>query len=249
MKINRSIDRSIKVLELVSQSARGLTLVEIQKLLEIPKSSAFDILQTLLAANMIMPNHFDSKRYVIGIKSFIIGNAYESDFIKVSRPFIKKLAQELGKTVFLGVEKEGKVTYIDKYEPKNTIITTAILGTRNPVYCTALGKAILSTYSKEEVIKILKNLKMDPLTKFTITDILKYIEDLKMVKERGYSIDNREMEERMLCVAAPIYDASGNVVGAISASGLYDSNENIDVHGKKVKTIARLISKALGYVN
>ena len=247
MKINRSIDRSIKVLELLSQSSKGLTLVEIQKILDIPKSSAFDILQTLLSANMIMPNHFDSKRYVIGIKSFIIGNAYESDFIKVSRPHIKKLAQELGKTVFLGVEKDGKVIYIDKYEPKSTIITTAVLGTRNPVYCTALGKAIMSTYSKDDVIEILKSSKMSPLTKFTITNISEYIKDLEKVKEKGYSVDNREMEERMLCVAAPIYDATGNIVGAISASGLYDEEENIEINGTKVKETAYLISRDLGY--
>lgn len=247
MKINRTIDRSIKILELISQSSRGLTLAEIQKLLEMPKSSAFDIVQTLLGANMIAPHHFDPKRYVMGIKSFIIGNAYESDLIKVSRPHLKNLAQEIGKTVFLGVENEGKVIYLDKYEPKSTIITTAVLGTRNPVHCTALGKAILSTYPSETVVEILREKGMKVITKFTITDILEYMKELERARERGYAVDNREMEERMLCISSPVYDAIGHVVGAISASGFYEGEEWIEIHGEKVKTTAKLISKDLGY--
>lgn len=247
MKINRSIDRSIKILELISQSPRGLTLAEIQKLLDMPKSSAFDIVQTLLASNMIAPHHFDPKRYVIGIKSFIIGNSYESDLIKVSKPHLKILAEELGKTVFLGVEKDGEVIYLDKYEPKSTIITTAVLGTRNPAHCTALGKSILSTYSNEKVLEILKQKGMPAVTKYTITDVLEYLKELEKVRERGYSVDNREMEERMLCIASPIFDSTGHVVGAISASGFYDGESDVEKHGEKVRMTAKMISRDIGY--
>ncbi len=76
MKINRTVDRTISILELISNNPDGLTLNEISEALQIPTSSTFDILQTLLINDMIHKIQPYSKRYILGTKTFMIGSRY-----------------------------------------------------------------------------------------------------------------------------------------------------------------------------
>lgn len=246
MKVNRSVKRSIEILTIISQSKDGLTLADVQKFLEIPKSSAFDLVQTLLATNMIMPSNNDEKKYVIGINSFLIGSAYESDLVKIARKHLKVLAEDIGKTIFLGVEKNGEIIYIDKAEPKSAIFTIATLGSTNPIHCTSLGKAIAAEYPRDRVEAILDEKGMPSYTKYTITDKDSYFEELDRVRIKGYSLDDRELEEQMLCIGSPIFDSRNKVIAAISASGFFNGHDIVPEHGKKVRETALEISRALG---
>ena len=246
MKINRSVKRCIDILTLISQSKNGLTLAEIQNFLELPKSSAFDLVQTLLATNMIMPSNQDEKKYVIGLNSFLIGSSYESDLITIAKKHLKSLAEDLGKTVFLGIEKNGEVVYLDKAEPKSAIFTIATLGSTNPIHCTSLGKAIASQYSQEEVERILDERGMKTFTPYTITEKKAFLEDLEGVRVRGYSVDDRELEEQMLCIGSPVFDSKNKVIAAISASGIFTGHDLVPEQGKKIRETALEISRALG---
>ncbi len=246
MKINRSVKRCIDILTIISQSKDGLTLADIQKFLELPKSSAFDLVQTLLATNMIMSSNYDEKKYVIGLNSFLIGTSYESDLVALAKKHLKSLAEELGKTVFLGVEKDGEVVYIDKAEPKSAIFTIATLGSTNPIHCTSLGKAIAAEYPREKVEKILDEKGMKAFTSYTLTDKKAYLEDLERVRIKGYSVDDRELEEQMLCIGAPIFDSKNKVIAAISASGIFAGHDLIPEQGKRIRETALEISRALG---
>ncbi|OOB78687.1 MAG: hypothetical protein ATN33_04845 [Epulopiscium sp. Nele67-Bin001] len=78
MKINRTVDRTIAMLEIISNHPNGLTLNEISDAMQIPISSAFDILHTLIDNDMIQKLHPKSKIYVLGVKSFMIGSKYVS---------------------------------------------------------------------------------------------------------------------------------------------------------------------------
>lgn len=246
MKINRSVKRCIDILTIISQSKDGLTLAEIQKFLELPKSSAFDLVQTLLATNMIMSSNYDEKKYVIGLNSFLIGASYESDLVTIAKKHLKNLAEELGKTVFLGVEKDGEVVYIDKAEPKSAIFTIATLGSTNPIHCTSLGKAIAAEYSREKVEEILERKGMESFTPYTITDREEFFGELDTVKSRGYSVDDRELEEQMLCIGAPIFDSKNKVIAAISASGIFAGHDLVPEQGRRIRETALEISRALG---
>ncbi len=246
MKINRSVKRSIDILNIISQSKTGLTLAQIQKELELPKSSTFDLVQTLLATNMITTSSQDEKLYIIGVNSFLIGASYESDLIKVSKKYLKRLADELGKTIFLGIEKDGEVVYIDKAEPQSAIFTIATLGSTNPIHCTSLGKAIVSQYSDEKIKKIIEAKGMAKFTNYTLTNEGDFFKDIELTRERRYAIDNRELEEQMLCIGSPIFNSQNKVVAAISASGIFVGYDDVDSQGKKIKETALEISRALG---
>ncbi len=250
MKINRTTQRTIRILDLISKNPNGLSLTEISKALEIPKTSAYDIVNTLLHMNVITELDHELKKFGIGLKAFEIGSAYiqNTELVKIVERPLKELADRLHRTVFLGVESGGEITYLNKYEPNIAIITTANLGSKNPVYCTGLGKSILAGYSAERLNEILDNIELVPKTMYTITTKEELLLELEKIRHRGYALDNRELEENMFCIAAPIFNHKNEVVAAISSAGIYDEKIDVSKYGEIVSKTALGISKKLGYM-
>ena len=92
------------------------------------------------------------QRYTIGLTAYRVGINYTNnlDFIGTSDPVLKAFAKEVGKTVFFGVRSDDSIVTSMGFEPENPIITTATVGTKNPLYCTSLGKAIMANMEQEE---------------------------------------------------------------------------------------------------
>lgn len=249
MKINRTVHRAIEILELLSAHSDGLSTSEIAEIMEIPKTSVFDIIQTLLHLQVIELKDEKLKRYKIGVKAFEIGSKYTKDIemLNSADQYLKDLSHRLNKTVFIAVENNLEVVYLKKYEPEKAIITTAGIGSKNPMYCTSLGKAILSAYPDEVLKEKVSKLKLVKHTDHTITSKDKLMKDLEEVRRRGYSIDNRELEDHMFCMGAPLRNYENKVVGAISITGLYREDEVIDYQGELVKETALKVSRKLGF--
>ena len=170
------------------------------------------------------------------------------DFISAIEPELKAFSGEVGKTVFFGVRSDHEVVYICKFEPENPIITTATVGTKNPIYCTSLGKAILA-YTDEELRKqVISRVKFERKTARTIVSRLELNQNLEEIRRLGYAVDDREMEEHMKCVGAPVFASDGSVLGAISVSSLYKPEENYTVLGQAVAKKAAEVSKLLGFL-
>ena len=247
MKNNRTVERTVAILDLLSKHPQGLSLSEIKDHLDIPKTSAYDIIVTLQNNQMVEILDERLKIYGIGIKTFTIGNRYTAnlDVIKVAKPFIEELGKNLKKTIFLGVMTGMKIVYIDKYSPKDEILTTCAIGSENGLHCTSLGKAILAYVPNYEEIK--KHLKLYKKTENTIDNFEDLDKELAATRARGYSIDNREHREHMFCSGAPIFDHNGRVIAAISNTGLYDKNKDYQPEFEMVKQAAENISSKLGY--
>ena len=227
MKLNRTTLRTVDILKMVSKKPDGITLDEICEKLELPKTSAYDIITTLAHTGMVHVVKGQKQRYTIGLTAYRVGINYTNnlDFIGTIDPVLKAFAKEMGKTVFFGVRSDDSIVYICKFEPENPIITTATVGTKNPLYCTSLGKAIMANMEQEE---------RDALA--------------DRVKEIGYAFDARELEEHMECVGAPVFGSDGNVIGAISMSSLYKPTEDYDALGRLVSEKAKLLSRLLGFL-
>ena len=250
MVMNRTIDRGFKILELLKESEKGLTLKEISEKMNIPKTSTFDIVQSLLAIGIIERPDEDIKRYTIGIKLFALGSSYMSrkSIYNVGNRYIKSLAEKLNKTTFIGVENNAKVIYIQKYEPKVTIKTSCVVGSSAEIYSTSLGKSILAFSSERKRQDIISKIEFKKLQKNTITDVKTLMEDLEKTKQRGYSIDNQENEDGIFCIGAPIFNQDGKVIASLSASGIYKESTDIAFESREVKNTAMLISRELGYI-
>ena len=250
MKLNRTTQRTIEILKLVSKDPEGITLDDICQHLELPKTSAYDIVTTLVAMGMVNVAKGQKQTYTIGLTAYRIGINYTNnlDFIGTIEPKLKAFAKDVGKTVFFGVRSDHEVVYICKFEPENPIITTATVGTKNPMYCTSLGKAILAYMDEETKAQVISRIKFRKKTERTIMSSEELEKELKAVKERGYALDAREMEEHMECVGAPVFGSDGNVMGAISLSNLYKPTEDYQVLGRIVHKKAAEVSKLLGFL-
>lgn len=250
MKLNRTTLRSVEILKLVSKRPDGITLDEICAALDMPKTSAYDIVVTLAETGMIHVAKGQKQVYTIGLTAYRIGISYTNhmDVLATLEPELKAFAREIGKTVFYGVLAGHEVVYLCKSEPENPIITTATVGSKNPVYCTSLGKAILAYVEEDTRQEIMDRISFCKKTPRTILSKEALLKELETVREKGYALDAREVEDHMECVGAPIFDQEGQVLGAISASSLYKPQEDYEKLGQAVKEKAAALSKVLGYV-
>lgn len=241
--MNKSTLKTLEILEIISNFEEGLTISEISKELEIPRSSVDDIVKALVKKNYLYS--FEEKKYVLGNKILEIALTMKGkrEIVDIANPFLKELSKKYNDTVFLSLKDGDYVLYLAKIESTRNIKITAVLGSRKSLYYTGLGKAILSTYTNEELEEYIRRTKFVSRTKHTITTPEKLKKDLQEAKIRGFAKDYREGDEDISCVAAPIFQ-EGNVIGAISLAGLYNriSEEELNKRGEEIKEIAKKIS-------
>ncbi|MBP2628502.1 MAG: hypothetical protein H6Q68_3213 [Firmicutes bacterium] len=252
MKLNKSASRSMDILNLLARSKKPLTQLEVSQILDLPKSSTYELLYTLLEKGMLEFDNEDLKTFKLSLKLFEIGMTVleNTDLPRIARPILEDLSLKIGETVFLAVENMGEIVYLDRIEIHSSITTSAGLGNRRPMYCTGLGKALLATYPAKRVKEIFD--MVDPKTIFTKNTIHEYadfIADLQQIRKRGYAIDNREMEDEIFCVAAPVYGRTDTAVGAISIATIYfkADKKKTEMLGKAIMDSALAISKRLGF--
>lgn len=248
-KLNSSIDKTLSLLEAISQNPRGLSLADVVKSVGIPKTTAFRILEILTAREYVTWNP-DNEKYYIGIKALEIGMSglVGQDIVDVSIPYLHELSATVGETSFLAVYNSGDVVYLYKAEGNRSIQTTARLGSRRSAYCTALGKVILANLPTEETDRIFEK-KLAKFTEKTVTDRLKLYEEFASIRSKGYAVDDEGVEYGLYCLAVPIYNFTGGVIAAISVSGpikrISDDRERIVT---ELKAVGSVISRRLGYV-
>lgn len=250
MKLNRTLLRSIEILDLLSKNKDGYTLGEIVDALHAPKSSVFDIIKTLVHTNMVEEDVTSGKvRYKVGLHSFLIGSTYVNgvDIVNTAKKYLVPLADKMRATTFMAILDDYMVTYLYKYESPESIITTANIGSKRGVHSAALGKVMLAFSSDDVVNETIQNTKFEKYTEFTITSIERYLEELKIVREKGYAKSDREDTLHQIAAAAPIFDHNGRVIAAISCVGLYEEHIDLDEIGDIVKKEANKISYELGY--
>ena len=246
----KSVRRAIKILE-AFESDRGMSVTKISKILNLPKSSVHEILSTLVTEG-ILEKDFDSSTYHLGIKLFELGNRARSnlEIRKVATPHLKELNARFDETVHLTVLDNQEVLYIECFESTKRLRTYSVIGVRAPLYCTAVGKAILAFLPLDEIDEIIKVKGLEKFTENTITDRNVLLQELEKIVLAGYAVDNMEHEDGVRCVGAPIRNYSGKVFASISVSGPSQrvTLENIPEIAELVIATASDISRKLGFI-
>jgi DNA-binding IclR family transcriptional regulator len=185
------------------------------------------------------------------LKAFEIGSAYlkRIDIVQAAKPYLEALAKLVDDTVFMVVENEGQVVYLYKIIGSSTIVRTCDLGSRNHMYCTGVGKALLAAYSGDRVARIVKRHPMRRLLKNTLTNLGDLLEELRKTRERGYALDDRENREDTFCVAAPLYSVGKEPIAAISVATFYFKVDGryFDLLTREVPKTALEISRKMGF--
>lgn len=245
MKINRTVDRAIAMLDLISNHTEGMSLNELCEVMEIPKSSCFDILHTLISNDMVEPVGREGKIYRIGVRSFVIGNQYMDNrrVMEIARDKIEVLGNKYGKSVFLAEDSLGHVVYVYKYQPKDiSVIASCTVGTKNQYYNTALGKCMLAF--KENFVELIEEFHEKGL----IYNREKLISQVVEIRKNKYVYSDQEHQKQLFCVAAPIFDHRGQVSSVVSISGVYLGIKECKQETEDLKKMAEDISRQLGYV-
>ena len=171
------------------------------------------------------------------------------DLVKIAKPSMESLSQLSGETVHLAIMDDIEILYIGKVDSSQSIRMYSSIGTRNPIYSTAMGKAILAFMSKPEQLELIKQIHFVARTANTITNPSLLIASLDEIHSLGYAFDDIENEEGVRCVAAPIFDFTSKVIGAISISGpAYRLDiERLTGLSTNVRNSAMEISRLSGY--
>jgi len=242
---HRSTSRILDILEMLASAANGYTLTEIARQIDAPKSSIFPILHTMLERHYISLDS-NSGRYSIGVSTFAVGNTYMNTKSLLSHltSGMNELVNVCNETCSMGVLDGANVLYVSKIDSPQSLRLVTHVGKLIPANCTALGKALLSRKTYDELKEIFPG-KMSACTKNSITNLDRLYEDIEKVEENGYAYENQEFAEQILCVAMPI-SRNGSIVAAISVSipaFRYDEKklETVKTELKKVKLRAELI--------
>lgn len=244
MKINRTVERAVNMLDLISNHPEGLSLNELSEMMEIPKSSCFDILHTLVSSDMVEPIGREGKIYRVGVRTFVIGNQYMENrqVLELARQKMEVLGNKYGKSVFLAEDSLDHVVYVYKYQPKDiSVVASCTIGTQNQYYNTALGKCMLAF--KDNFVELIEGFYEDKL----IMNREKLISQIVEVRKNKYVYSDQEHQKQLFCIAAPIFDHRGDVSSAISISGVYLGLHECQSETEDLKRIAEEISRQLGY--
>lgn len=213
----RGTERTIQIVEGLKE-LDGARVTELADHLGLSKGTVHDYLSTLREHNYVVK---EGEEYQVGLGFFEIGE-YARDRIQIyhaAKPEVKELAEETGELANLLYEEHGLGVYLYRARGENAVTLDTHTGKRRYLHNTALGKAILAHLPREEVDRIIDQHGTPQATEYTITDREELYTELDRIQDRGYAFCNQERVEGLHCVAAPLQDRDGTVLGAISIAG------------------------------
>jgi DNA-binding IclR family transcriptional regulator len=245
----QSLDRAVQVLDLLAESEGPLSLADVCERMDLHKSTAHRALMVLERTGLI--ERTQENRFRLGLKLYELGSraVEQIDLRARVHPWFRKLSAQVGETVHLGVLQKTSVVYLDKVEPNNRRVwLDSRIGASNPVYCTAMGKAILAFLPAEEAAAIIARIRFVRYTPRTLCTAEALQRSLDRVRRRGYAIDDEEVECGVRCIGAPIMNESGRPVAAVSVSGPSSRITQQSVPGiaERLLHCCREISASLG---
>ncbi|TDE13597.1 IclR family transcriptional regulator [Jiangella asiatica] len=200
--LNRSVERVVSMLNELQETAVPMSLVEIHRAIDMPKATAFRYLWTLQKHRYVERDA--DGLYVLGL-GFVGMQSRDLDVLKErARPWLERLRDEVGETANLGVLDGDAVRYVEVAESQRPVRMVSAPGSRDPIYCTALGKAIAAQLPESRVRELLEHVELKPRTAKTITTVDQFLADLASVRKRGYAVDDGENEDDGRCVAVAI---------------------------------------------
>ena len=214
---HRPTERVLDILELLSNSESGMTLTELSKALEAPKSSIMPLVHTMRSRNFIYMQS-EPLRYFIGVATYTVGISYNNH--QTSLQFIKqemeKISSICDETCQLGIQSRNMILYIAKVESSQPIRLISSVGKQLPLYCTSLGRALLAYKSDDEIRNMFPS-TLKSYTPNTVTNIDAFLKELVATRERGYAMEREETNHLINCIAVSL-NYHNNPIAAISVS-------------------------------
>ena len=214
--MSQSLSRAVRLLAELAEGPRSLD--ELAETVGVHKTTVLRLLRTLEDDRFVYRDA--AYRYHLGAGLFALSSrALEQRPVRAAASrHLAALNRETGHTVHLAAYEGDEVVYIDKYDSRHPVRMYSRIGLRARLHCTAVAKVLLAGLPVRERRAVAETIEYEALTPHTLTTPEELLAELARVAEQGYAVDRGEHETFINCVAAPIRDASGRVVAAVSVS-------------------------------
>jgi IclR family acetate operon transcriptional repressor len=248
----QSVDRALQIVLAVGQADGPVTLGELTALLGIDRSSVHRLAGTLKGRGFLAQDAV-TKSYRLGpvIWQLAAQLRGSSPLLKVARSHVAWLAEATGETAHLAVRDGARVVLIDDQVTDQVVGVSANNGRTEPVHCTALGKALVADLDQASLEAVYDGQVMEGGTARSARSTKELFNHARMIRARGYAVDDEEFRAGVRCFAAPVRDFNGKIVAAIgiSAPAARVPKRVWSERGEQVKAAGGAISRALGFVD
>lgn len=208
--------KASSIISTLVKNKTPLTLTAISKKTGLSRSTTLKILDTLGMIGYVRKDK--NAKYTLGSELIQLANEYvrNLDIYRVCYPYLKQLHNEFDETVHLGILDNRQVIIIYKLETQKPVVCVNSGPSNRPLYCTAMGKAILADFTPDMLEAYLADTVLVPYTSKTITNPGALRENLVQIARQGYAVDDNEIEQDVYCLGVSI--SKWNEPAAISIS-------------------------------
>ena len=216
----QSLGRAFAILEEVARHREGIGLADLSKLVGLHNSTTFHLAKTMVSLGYIRQEK-DSKRYRVGRPLFALAASAldEIEMVNVATPVLEELSRETGESSHFAVRMGDAVVVIARTSGPGAFQLTDRVGVVRPAHCTALGKVILASLSHDQLERFLERVELKPSTEKSIADIPMLLREIAEIRRTGIAFDDGEFNLEVRCVAVPVKDFTGQIIGALGISG------------------------------
>ena len=245
----QSLGRAFSILEEVARHREGIGLAELSKLVGLHNSTTFHLAKTLVTLGY-MRQERDSKRYRVGRPLFALAASAldEIEMVNLATPILEDLSRETGESGHFAVRMGDSVVVIARTSGSGAFQLTDRVGVVRPAHCTALGKIILASLRPDQLKRFLERVDLKPATGKSITDPAVLLREITEIRRSAIAIDDGEYNAEVRCIAVPVYNFTGDVIGALGISGPIwrMSDQVLKSRAKLVQTAATRLSAEFG---
>jgi IclR family acetate operon transcriptional repressor len=242
-----TLGKLMTVLDMVALSDDAMRFTDILARSDQPRGTLHRQLLHLVDEGLLETDR--DGRYFPGIRLLHLASRSwaRNQFRALAEPHLRKLQEQTGETVHLGVLRGAEVIYLDKVEGRQSVRMYSQIGNASPAYCTGVGKAALSTLGDLHLRGILDSIDFRAFTENTHTSAASLLADIVVTRMRGHTFDHEEHERGICCVAAPIRSDDHDVLAGVSVTGpAYRlTNDRLEEYAPLVRATAAAITTDL----
>lgn len=247
---SKSLRKAMHILFHLGQNGPEMRIAEIASGLQMNKTTVYRLLDALEKLDLVQRDP-ENERYRLGLKLYELGTkaARARTLQSEARRYLKEMARVSNEAVSLAVPAERGIVCVERFDSPRTMISVRTpVGAFFPAHCSAAGKAVLAYLSERDVDAIISTNGLTPYTARTHTEIGELKGDLRRIRQRGYALDEQELERGLNGVAAPVFLQNARVIGAVGIAGPTQRFQGKDLAEKidLVRTTARKIAANLG---
>lgn len=247
----RSLAKGLDMLRCFGSESPSLSLKELAERMGWNKGTAYRFAFTLQSLGYLDQDPV-TKRYRPGVKVLDLGFGFLSSLGLTERAqsYLERLFRDTGQPVHIAVLDGPDIVYVARRAAQSLTTINLYVGARLPAYCTSMGKVLLAHRPWEEVRRLMAGVTMKGHTPNTVTSLAGLRGELERIRRAGYGMTDQELELGVRSIAAPIRDATGQVIAAVNVSTLTARVSLADLRTRlrpRVLAAAQQISAALGY--